>query len=487
MKRFATRRLITILCASGMLGVSSHAMAAAFQLWEQDGASIANVHAGYAAEANDASTAWYNPAGMTRIKKPQVVFGADPILSDFKYKGDIAVTEVTPTVAGLPPTLSGVASSVNFPGVTDQGGNFAAVPFFHFVTPITDRLAFGVSTVSPFGLKTSYGSDTPVRYAATYTSVMLIDLTPSLAFRVTDQFSVGAGFNIQRMYGEFDSFAAAVTRPAGFIPPIPVPIQFAGDPEINPARDSESTNKANGWGYGYNLGILYELTPCSRIGLAYHSKVDHHLTGNSVFEGPIAGGLVGLTTFRSSELRSQRATADVTLPAYTTLSYFTKVNPAWAWMASLTYIQWDVFKVLTLNGAAGAVPSTTLPFFETSTNFQVNIPQHYRNVWNLSIGANWYATDSITLRTGIGYDESPVRDAFRNMQLPDSDRYLAAIGTHFQATRTIGLDLSYQHVFTKEVKLNPPPQPVGAQVVSTDGKAKGGADVFGAQVVWDLC
>lgn len=477
MKRFATRRLITVLCATGMLGISSHAMAAGFQLYEQDGASIGSLHAGYSSEANDASTAWYNPAGMTRIKNQQIVYGAAPILSDFKFKGQIGVTEFTPTFTFAPtPGIRSVPATVNFNGVTDQGGLFSVIPFFHYVTPITDRLSFGFSTVAPFGLKTAYGSNTAVRYAATTTSVTVVDLTPSLAFRFNDNISVGAGFDAQRMFGEFDSVGAALSR---------VPLAI-GAPRILTDDDTISTNRADDWAYGYHLGFLYEFTPCTRIGISYHSKVDHHLTGNSRFEGPIAGGAAGVATGRSSTLISQRATTDITLPAYTTVSYFNKVNPSWAWMAQATYTQWNVFDTLVLHNAAGAVTTTTLPFFATSTNFNVTIPEGYRNAWNLSVGGNWYAREGIILRAGLGWDQTPVNNAYRNLQLPDSDRYIAALGTHFQATKTIGFDLSYQHVFTKMTKVNPPPQQVGAQIIGVDGHVNGGADVFGAQVVWDL-
>src|SRR5260221_2029282 len=127
MKRFAMHRLAACLCASGLLGTFTQAMASGFQLWEQDAASIGNYHAGYAAEANDASIAFYNPAGITRFKNQQLVFGAVEIMSDFKYQGSIAVD-----------TLNGNAPQ----SVTAQGGASAFVPDIHFVTPLTDNIGF---------------------------------------------------------------------------------------------------------------------------------------------------------------------------------------------------------------------------------------------------------------------------------------------------------------------------------------------------------
>ena len=86
-KRSAIKQLIHLLCVTGILAFSTQAVAAAFQLYEQDGATVGDYHAGRAAEANNATTAFYNPAGMSRIPNQQIVFGDVAILSDLKYRG----------------------------------------------------------------------------------------------------------------------------------------------------------------------------------------------------------------------------------------------------------------------------------------------------------------------------------------------------------------------------------------------------------------
>src|SRR5690554_3922296 len=123
MKIIALRPLTAILCAAGALGMANHGMASGFQLWEQGGVGIGNYHAGYAALAHDASTAWYNPAGIVRIKNQQFVLAAIAINSDFKYKGTVAVNSLG-----------------NIPKFTKaQGGTFNLIPALHYVAPISDR------------------------------------------------------------------------------------------------------------------------------------------------------------------------------------------------------------------------------------------------------------------------------------------------------------------------------------------------------------
>ncbi len=440
MRRFILSRLFKVLCTSGMIVISGQAMASAFQIWEQDGSSLGNVHAGYAAEANDASISWYNPAGITRFSNQQIALGANAIMPNFKYNGMITVN--TPF------------DTTTFNNVSAQGGTFNLVPSIDYVAPISDRIGFGLSIDVPFGLKTDYGRTSALRYSGTLTSVQVVDLSPALGIKVTDNISVGAGFDVQRMLGEFDQTGTPMAS--------------------EPSFDTENITKVNDTGYGYHLGAMYEFNQDARVGISYHSQVVHHLTGSSKFTGPLADDL------NEGPFGSSRAYINMTLPAYTALSGYYKVTPKVAVMATAIYTQWNVLKTLNLHNAAGIedmAPSTTI---------NVVVPEYYHNSWNTSVGADYYATDTITLRCGAGYDQTPMQDRYRNVQLPDKDRYVLGVGGHFQATKTVGLDLGYAHVFSLRSSVNPPLQVTGDQSFETDGHVDGSADVIGAQLVWDI-
>jgi len=444
MIRFITRPLISILCTVGALGLSSQAMASAFQIWEQDGASIGDYHAGYAAAAEDASTGFYNPAGLTRFDNQQIVFGGDTIMTNFKYRGMVDVfTPLAP-------------SGVTFDSVVAQGGQFSFVPDLHYVAPINDRLNFGFDVVIPFGLETNYGTSTPLQYAGTLSSITVVDISPSLGFKVTDKFAVGLGLDIQRAWAEFNQ---------------------VGTIAITNIFDTTSTNKANDTGYGFHAGILYSCTPDSRIGLSYHSQVVHHLTGSSHFDGPLANTN---TLDPDSSLISHNSRADLTLPPYTALSVYHKVTPQVAILGSVIYTQWDTFQNLTLENVAG------IQEFAPSTDINVSIPENYHNTWNFSLGSEYYVTPDVTLRGGLGYDQTPISNTYRNIQLPDNNRYVIALGGHYQACKSVGFDLGWTHFFMNKASISPPPQVTGDQVVVTNGNVKGGGDVIGGQIVWDI-
>lgn len=436
MKRFIVRRLFSLMSASGLVGLSSCAFASGFQLWEQDGASVANYHAGYAALATDASIAFYNPAGITRIHNQQLVLGGAAIMTSFKYAGTIQVNTLGPAPL---PTVA-------------QGGTFSFVPNLHYAAPISDCIGFGFSVAVPFGLKTDFGRSTSMRYAATRSALYVINISPSLGFKVSDKASLGFGVDFQKVNAQFDQVGVA----------------------ISPIFDTNLRNHADDTGWGYHFGGLYEMNPCTRFGFSYHSQVVHHLTGSSKFAGPLAD------LFNDGPIRSSDSKAKLTLPPYAALSAYHQFHPQYAVMGSVIYTKWTTFQTLTLQNVAGlegGEPSSTIVFA---------IPQHYRNTWNATVGLDYYASPQMILRGGIGYDETPVRNRYRNPPLPDNNRYVVALGGHYQANKCIGFDLGWSHFFLKQARVTPPVLVGGDQEVTVSGHSNGGGDVIGAQITWNM-
>ena len=198
-KRFSVRQLLKLMCLGGIIGMSSQTFAAGFQLFEQDGASVGDYHAGRAAQANDATTVFYNPAGIIRLKNQQIVIGDVGVFSDLKYRGD---TTIDAKIANFPPQYAN-----KWTGVVAQGGAFSQIPNFYYAAPINDKFGVGLSLNVPFGLRTDYGRDSALRYTATKSEIQVVDLSPAFAFKVYQGLSIGAGMDIERMGAEFDQMA----------------------------------------------------------------------------------------------------------------------------------------------------------------------------------------------------------------------------------------------------------------------------------------
>lgn len=438
---FSLQRLFFSLLAVGVMGCTQNIFAAAFQLFEQDAASIGNYHAGRAAIADDASTAYYNPAGLIRFNNQQIIVGGAPIFTDIRFNGTVDIH----TNADHSPLLNGQQS------VAQQAGGFVVIPFFHYVSPVSERVGYGMSVVEPFKLKTDYGHDSMVRYIATLTSIQIIDVSPALGFAINDKLSLGLGLNIQFLTGEFNSV-----------------VRGGGIDITDISADTISRNRGDDHAFGYHVGVLYQLQPCTRLGISYQSKITHHFAGRSHYVGFLASN----GTQTGSDLA-----ATLTLPPITSASIFHTLNHAWDVMGTVTYTQWGDFNHFTLKNVAG---------FDAVNDLTLNIQQGYHNAWNYAVGTQYHPTDCWLLRTGLGYDQSPVNDRHRNLQLPDSDRVALALGAHYQYTKALGFDLGWTHLFMLNTRINRVEQRVGDERTLSNGAIKAGTDIYGAQVKWDI-
>lgn len=464
-----------LFAAKGFLGISlagiiltgyvGSAMASGFQLFEENGVGTGDYDAGGAAIADDASTAFYNPAGLTRIDHQQFVAAGDGVLFHSQFTG----TNTWSTNVFNPTTAQPLLPPVSFTG-TAQGGRDAVVPSFYYSAPINPAVVFAMGVAVPFGLSTQWSDGSVVSYSATESTLTVFDFTPNLGVKITDQFSVGAGADIDRLNATLSTIAG--------LPSLAI---SQGLPSS--AFDTESENTASDWGYGYHVGVLYAFTPQTRVGLAYHSQVTFSPTGSSTFTGPLAA-TPAPQAYINSEISNNGLNTNITVPAFTMLSAYSNLTPIWAVMGSVTYTQWSVFNNLQLNRVEGAEPDLLTTGFDP-TQVTVSLPQDFRNTWRVSVGTSLQVSDQWLLRAGTGYDENPTNNVDRNIRLPDGNRFALAIGAHYQVTHCVGFDAGYTHLFINNGDINNTVN-FGPQTVSTVGKTSNYANVVGAQITWDI-
>ena len=443
--------------------------ASGFMLQEQNAVQTGDFGAGGAAIAEDASTAWFNPAGLVRLTHPQIVAAGNEIWFHTNFTGNI--TQSIPyQILGQQETISAEQHVNNASGGTN---NF--VPVFHAAYPINPNLVAAFSVTTPFGLATDYSDATFVRYAATKTDLKTIDLSPSLGMKLNNKFSVGFGLDEQRLIASFDTIAGIPGISHSF------PHLFPNFPDN--ALDTASHNSATDWGMGWHSGVMFQPSNETRFGIAYHSKIVHHATGYSSFTGYLASPDV-LQPSANSIYASQTANTTVTLPANTMLSAYHEMNNRWAVMGSVVYTQWDVFKNLTLNNVAALtdIPHEDFPHRALIT---ATVPENFRNTWRMSIGSNYKINNQYLLRAGVGYDQNPTNNTDRNLRLPDGDRYAVALGGRYQANKDLALDAGWTHEFIKSSSINNT-SVMGPQTVTVIGNSKSNANILGLQLTYSF-
>lgn len=451
---------------------ASAAHAGGFSLYtESSPAATGNFAAGVAAEGADASIGWYNPAGLVLIHEKQSVFGGVGVFPKVALTGSSTFRQSS---------LAGTATAVET--YSDlKGADNGLVPSFHYALPVSDNTTFGVSMVSPFGLATDWKTDSPVRYQGTYTEIITTNLSPEFGTRLSDNFSFGAGLDLQYARVKFNRMLGN---------PVLSSIIASGNPY---ALDTESFNKGNSLGIGFHTGVMAMFNDNrSRIGLNYQSTVRHKFHGFSRLTGllannneNIANPLLEPTVAKSTGLSSN----SIHLPNIVTLSGFHNLNEKIDLLGSVVYSGWGSFKTIRLNNVVAPSVSTTPATFGNITQVRANssTEQNYKDAWRFSVGANYHVNDVFMLRAGTGFDQTPTNDVDRDVRLPDASRYALSVGAHYQMRENLGMDIGYTHLFSKNNSgVNKADAITPTSSFGVNATSSSHADLVGAQLVWTM-
>jgi long-chain fatty acid transport protein len=414
--------------AVALAGAPGLAGAAGFALLEQNASGLGNAYAGSAAVVEDASTIFFNPAGMTLLPGAQVVLAGAGIDLSAKFSG--TATNNFPIPLGS--------------GQGGDAGSWSVVPSFYLAAPIGEKLALGVGVSVPFGLKTEYDDNWVGRYQGIKSDVKTINVNPSIAYRITPTISLGAGVNWQRVDAELTNAA------------------FLGL-----AGEGRSKLKADDDAWGWNVGALFELAPDMRVGISYRSAIKYSLSGD-VTTTTAAGATVPAGTFP--------AQADVKLPDNVLLSVTQIYGNKWQLLGDVQFTHWSTLDTINVVSTTNGVVRDRLDF-------------NFENSWRIALGLNYFLDEKWTLKGGLAWDQSPVRDDTRTVRLPDNDRYWLSLGVKYKFLPRAALDIGYSHLFVKDADINhtralSAQPPLSAFSTTVAGSYEGSVDIVGVQLTW---
>lgn len=420
--------LATVLAATAFAGT---AYGSGFGLLEQSARSLGRAHSGGAALVDDPSAIFYNPAGLTLLTRPEFMASASYIKLEANFTKDIAVD-----AAGRP--LSGPEDGgANKPGY---------VPAIFFGAPFNDRWAWGVGLYAPFGLNTDYHSDSIMRYQAIYSGVAVVNLTPTIAYKINDVYSIGLGLDVQRasvkLTNDIDYGAVCF----GSVDPV----TCAGMGLVPQSHDGFVSVDGSSTDYGWNIGVLANYG-ATRVGFTYRSAIDHDIDGNARFEAvPAVFAAQGL-------FQSGGAKATLKTPDAASLSFAHDLNPKWTISGDVTWTHWARFKEIRIDFDNPKQPPTIKP-------------ENWQNTWRFSAGVDYHYNSAWTLRGGLAFDQTAIQDKFRDPRLPGDNRRWVALGASWHINGDATLDIGYAHLFLSD---NIPIDQVG----TTGDHIKGSYDV----------
>ena len=343
--------------------------------------SMGAAGAGQEAVASDASTAMplHNPAGMTRLRGHQLLLGAGAGVATGKFDPD----DDTP-IAG------------------DDGGN-AGGPFpllgTFYAHSLTDDLKVGMSVLSITGASLDYGDDWTGRFLVQEVTLFTVALNASMAYRVTDWLSLGAGFTA--LYAELE-MKVAVPGPRG--------------------GEGQATIDGDDTAYGYNFGVLLELSPHTRLGIIYFSEIELDFSGDVDLDPSDLS--VGIDT-------------DVPLAQLVRLGLYQELGEQFTLLLSIGWEDWSTFDTQNIS----------------TERLDADVPRNWKDTMHASIGLHYRPLEQWLFQTGVTYDSSPVDTSDRTPDLPIDEQIRVALGAQYDWNKRLTIGGALEYAFLGEAEI----------------------------------
>jgi long-chain fatty acid transport protein len=393
---------VIALCA-GILA-AGQAAAGGLSVYEVGTADVGLASAGYGARAQDASTVLTNPAGMTRLQGRQVLLSGQVLWANTEFSAG----------SGTSPLLGSEEGGrvLGSDGWFLGGGGFMSYS-------LSPDLKLGLALAGNFGSPLEYDKDWVGRYYVQKATMLGISFLPSIAYKVTDKLSLGAGLNA--MYGIYKNQVAINNV----------------DPRFADGRlklDDQT------WGWGANLGLLYELDPGTRLGLTWSSQIDLDFKSRAKFSN-LAPGIE--TVFANRGLLNSKIKVGIKVPQQVMGSVFSQVNDRWAVLGSVGWQDWSEFGQVQIG-----VEDSTNP-----TNLTTDLD--FKDTWHFALGAQYRLSDPWLLNFGISYDSKFQDSSDVSPLLPVNSAWRFGVGGQQQLTKTAywGVAAEYMYGGTLDTKL----------------------------------
>ena len=442
--KFATRDGLSIVLLLFLLPViwPSALHGASFRILDQ-GAAAAGQSDAFTAQADDPSAIHYNPAGMMQLRRVQTYLGTNLIGGSTSFRngaGQTARGDFGGSVAYPPPSNLYITANLKDLGVS---------------APIVSNMAVGIGLTFPFGTVYRWPNSGPFATATTGAALPLLNIKPTVAYKVNDRLSLGLGLDIYTfsgLIGEGQYEQRLLSSGGPGLPPGGTPLEING-------KDTA---------LGFNVSALYtplvnaDGKPLANIGVIYRSQATLHLGGEF-----LAGG-ASLSPASTTLVLPQVLTGGIALwPARDR-------DREWKLELDVDYTGWKSVRNLDvhLSPALGTIP----------------FPQNYRSGYTVMVGTEhkWLRPEvlpnwEIALRGGYWHSQAPTPDSAFNPSVPDADNHSISVGLGFLCkgggrflgllecgssekrlfmTQAIGLDLAYKALLYETRTVNGNANPI---------------------------
>lgn len=410
-------RKFLFLLAIFLLAVSE-VWSAGFQLFNEGSARVMALGAAVTGRTDLVESVWYNPSATAFLERPEFMTGVAFVYPSVEFKSDKTgkTYEMTEMLHPL--------------------------PFFYGVYPFKDRFTLNFSFNVPYGLTTDWEGDWEGRYEAVYTSLRCYFFVPSLAVKLTDNFSIG--FGPQIVYADAEMRKSLIKTDQGV----------------------DVKNKLTGydWEVGWLISATYRIKKHTSIGIIYRSQITFDIDGYAKYYNTAGTTIGNMTT--SLLFRNGDGKVFLDLPETFAVGIATQYFPRWILSFDLLWSGWSTYDQLKFKFE-----------YKPGTLGQPGIviqPKDWKDVWAIRFGAEYLLNDYLNLRFSYVYDTSPINDKTRGAELPTNDRQLFSLGLGYKK-KNLGLDFAYTYLLMKDSK-------PGTVTSYLKGDYEGSAHIFGFDI-----
>lgn len=276
------------------------------------------------------------------------------------------------------------------------------VPAFFAQYKIDDKWNVGAGVYVPFGLGTNWVGRWFGDIEAMDSIIEDVNYNLSVAYKATDKLSLGLSLIADSIHAELTNYASL------------------------PPANRYSMMEADGFNVLWQAGLMYEFTPDTRAALSYRPKSSQYLKGDH-----------DLNT--GAGMSTGRVHTRLVLPEYFNAGVVHRLNDKVQLSANARWTRWSRFKTLNIYSDRTGVDLPVGP-----------VDEGWKDVWMLSLGADWKVNEQWTLRGGVAWDESPVKDAgHRTARIPDSSRFIVSLGASYK-TGNWTWDAGVSHLFMQK-------------------------------------
>jgi long-chain fatty acid transport protein len=414
-------KLLGITVTAAVLGLTTLSYGAGFRINEQGTKAMALSNA-FAAQADDPSALYYNPAGISYLKGAQFYISTLTILvPQTEFNGTTPLSGTTPLGNGTSPVFEKAKRDIFIaPAI------YATYPLENM--PVT--LGFGVNSIYP--LAKSWDDSSAFRNQVMNLAIKPINFQPTVSYRMDDlNLAVAAGFDVT--YAQVTLQKAAYTS------------SVTGGAPYGAWELGMLGADATAVGYGYNLGAMWKPRKDFSVGAAYRSEVKLELEGDANFLATTPAGLSAMgmdysaipansIPFYRRQFKSTAST-EITLPASFDIGVAWKPSDTLTLEVDAGWTGWSSYNKLELK--------FDNPQFSAFNNKPDQ--KNWKDVWSYKAGGQYAVSKNLDLRAGYAYDFSPIPDSTLGPELPDSNRHNYSIGSSIH-NETMSIDLAYMWV-----------------------------------------